>query len=312
MLEDCEQEDRRPRIDTAALHPALQPDESGRFFSDCQRLRDAIKVQLREAMDIEHDLYLTANATAGLMVTIAGLALDGIELNLDGARYPGYAPLRRCGAGSQLPGSAAFLTHVDPLSGHVTEPAGMSGPIVLDASQSFGTICRHADAFQADVVISGLHKHAGIAAGLGIVAIRKGACCAGLRRSATVAEQGTVALSVLEGALARCSGPRARLFNRLVFVVRDDLIRQLAERGLKVLTPVGADLPFVCLKGEIPEDIGARCASAGFSAKLFPEAGAVRISGYAPGQSDSPMLDRSDLLAGLLMSLTQEDGSDVG
>ena len=29
-------------------------------------------------MDIEHDLYLTANATAGLMVTIAGLALDWI------------------------------------------------------------------------------------------------------------------------------------------------------------------------------------------------------------------------------------------
>ena len=54
---------------------------------------------------------------------------------------------------------------------------------------------------------------------------------------------------------------------------------------------------------------GAR--SAGFSAKLSPAEGAVRISGYAPGQSDSPMLDRSYSLVGLLMSLTQEDGCDA-
>ena len=41
MLEVGEQEDRRLRIDMAALHPALQPDGTGRFFSDCQGLRDA-------------------------------------------------------------------------------------------------------------------------------------------------------------------------------------------------------------------------------------------------------------------------------
>ena len=54
---------------------------------------------------------------------------------------------------------------------------------------------------------------------------------------------------------------------------------------------------------------GAR--SAGFSAKLFPAEGAVRISEYAPGQSDSPMLDRSYSLVDLPMSLTQEDGRDA-
>ncbi|MYA88101.1 MAG: hypothetical protein F4X97_06565 [Boseongicola sp. SB0662_bin_57] len=312
MPEAGERRDGRLRIDMAALHPALQPDGTGRYHGDCQRLRDAIKVQLREAMEIEHELYLTANATAGLMVAVAGLALDGIKLNLDGARYPGYAPLRRHGAGLQVPGTATFLTHVDPLSGRVTEPAGISGLSVVDASQSFGTVCRHAEAFRADVVISGLHKHAGIAAGVGVLAIGKDADCAGLRRAAAAAERGTVALPVLEGALARCSGHRPKLFNRLVLSVRDDLIRQLADRGLEVLTPAGANLPFVCLKGELPKDVGVRCASAGFSAKLFPEEGVMRMSGHAPGRSDSPMLDRSDSLADLLMSLTQEDVCDAG
>ncbi|MCY4167484.1 MAG: hypothetical protein OXE82_04320 [Rhodobacter sp.] len=46
MPEAGARQDGRLRIDMAALHPAIQPDGTGRYHGDCQRLRDAIKVHI--------------------------------------------------------------------------------------------------------------------------------------------------------------------------------------------------------------------------------------------------------------------------
>lgn len=294
------------RIDVAALHPALQLDESGSYFSACQNLREALKQRLRQSMGIEHDLFLTSNTTSGLVTTIAGLSFDGIGLNLERATYPGYASIRRFGSVS-MKNEATLWTHVDPLSGHVSSFGKNNGLSVLDASQSFGTVCWHSEAFLADIVVSGLQKHAGIAAGLGILAIRKGLECKGLRHMASVAEHGTVSQHVMQSALERSEGSRARLFNRLVLNVYDELIQQLSAYGVETVTPVGANLPFVCVKGQFPGDIGSRSAEAGLSAKYFRDPGILRISGYAPGFKDDPPLDRSDALADVLMSLKPKE-----
>lgn len=294
------------RIDVAALHPALQLDASGSYFSTCQKLRAALKQHLRQSMGIEHDLFLTSNATAGLVTTIAGLSLDGIGLNLERAAYPGYAPIRRFGSVS-MKSEAILWTHVDPLSGHISSFEKSNRLSVLDASQSFGTICWHREAFIADIVVSGLQKHAGIAAGLGILAIRKDLECKGLRHLASVAEQGTVSHHVMQSALERSEGSRARLFNRLVLNVYDELIQQLSAYGIETVTPVGANLPFVCVTGQFLGDIGSRSAEAGLSAKYFRDPGILRISGYAPGFKGDPPLDRSDALADVLMPLKRKE-----
>ena len=56
--------------------------------------------------------------------------------------------------------------------------------VLLARIQSFGTICHHREALHADIVISGLQKHAGIATGLGIIAIRKDVKFSGIHQAA--------------------------------------------------------------------------------------------------------------------------------
>ena len=80
---------------------------------------------------------------------------------------------------------------------------------------------------------------------------------------------------------------------------------------MEILTPVGSNLPFVCMKGQFPDDIGLRSAEAGLSAKHFRDVGILRISGYAPGHKDDPALDRSGVLADVLISLKRKDNRNV-
>lgn len=283
-------------VDAAALNPTLHPSINESYFKKCHSLRERIKEKLTATLILDHDVYLVNNASAGVLAVAAGLALDGKALRIRGECYPKYKPLKRSDKRQDEKPSIHFLTHVDPLSGEKADLSKLESPFILDASQSFGTTCWHAEAMTAGIVVSGLHKHVGVAAGLGIVAIRKDLKEVGVRDAAHIAENGTMACSVLEAANRRLQANDSRLFNCITLNSTKRLRARLAANGIKILTPDKANLPFVCLRGPIQKEAISRTLEAGLTVKHFRCENIVRISGYCPGSRMNSPRDYSDLL----------------
>lgn len=283
-------------VDAAALNPTLHPSIKESYFKRCHSLRERIKEKLTTTLVLDHDVYLVSNASAGVLAVAAGLALDGKALRVKGECYPKYRPLKRSDKRQDKKPSIHFLTHVDPLSGEKADLSKLEPPFVLDASQSFGTTCWHAEAMTAGIVVSGLHKHVGIAAGLGIVAIRKDLNEVGVRDAAHIAEDGTMACSVLEAANRRLQANDSHLVNCITLNSTKSLRAKLSANGIKILTPDKANLPFVCFQGPIQRDVISRALEAGLTVKYFRCENIVRISGYCPGSRMSSPRDYSDLL----------------
>ena len=282
--------------DAAALHPELLCRDGQGYYRGCARLRDELKALVRESLGIEHDLFLLSNTTHGLMTAMAGLASEGIALRIAGKAYPPYASLPswpQIGDGAET----FLLTHIDPLSGIVSDlPPAAATPSVLDAAQSFATVRHHRAALRADIFLCPLHKHAGVCAGLGLLAIRKDLALPGLRTYAQVAEAGAWPRTVLEDAVVRIRLLNGLLANLMSLDVDEDDRAALTAAGMDVLTPIGAGLPFVCIRGVDPARAASACASVGLHAKSFRGQNIVRLSGAIRGSIDDAPIDGAPAL----------------
>jgi hypothetical protein len=289
-------------VDDAALHPDLRRRFGDGYFGQCASARRHLKALLTRHLGISHDLFLVSNTTHGLLTALTGLALDGISLDVSNASYPGYQCLPTWPETANVFRKTKLLTHVDPLSGVVTEiPKRQALPTVADAAQSFATISYHNDAMLADIFFCPLHKHAGIGSGLGILAISPSCRIPSLMNVASVSENGTSALSLLCEAIEEIERRNGHIMNRLVVNVGEELRRSLNEHNIEVLTPPGAALPFICLRGINPYRLrDADCPDC-FSVKFFKEQGITRISGAVRGSIYSTPADRSSDLADFVL-----------
>lgn len=291
--------------DAAALHPDLLNRDAEGYFRACSRLRNDLKALVAESLGIDHDLFLLSNTTQGLMTAIAGLASEGIALRIGANAYRPYASLPswpNVGNMAETP----LVTHVDPLSGSVSEVSSVaSTPSVFDAAQSFATIGHHRAVLRADVFLCPLHKHAGICAGLGLLAIRKDLPLRGLRTYAEVAEAGACPRSLLEHAVARIRLLDGRLANLMSLEVDEVDRAALEAAGIDVLTPIGAGLPFICLRGVDPALTANACASVGLHAKSFRGQSIVRISGAIRGAINDAPIDCAPVLRRALSILLE-------
>jgi len=290
-------------LDAAALHPDLHTRSGEHYFRQCAVTRAQLKDLLVKHLAIEHDLFLLANTSHGLVTALAGLVLEAVHLDTSASKYPPYTAFARWSARITTI-STPLLTHVDPLSGHIVPiPKEGSTPVVVDAAQSFATIVHHREALLADVFICPLHKHAGIATGLGLLGIKPGLAMPGLRSVASVAESGTACLSLLEAAVGQILAHEGRILNRLTLDLDPGFRNELDAKGITVLTPAGAGLPFICLQGA-PQQLEQNCRRFGFSVRLFRKQNVVRISGAVRGSLDSAPEDRTaDLQKALLYLL---------
>jgi hypothetical protein len=251
---------------------------------------------LAENLAIEHDQFLLSNTTHAVITAMAGLASDGIALCVNAGRYPPYSSLPSWPYGAGM-AKTPLLTHVDPLSGSISMISpGQAAPSVLDAAQSFATIRHHRESLRADVLLCPLHKHAGVSAGVGVLAIRKGSNLVGLRAYAQAAEAGAACRNLLEQAVGRIRLFKGRLVNLMCLEVDEDVRAALKVKGIDVLTPAGAGLPFVSLRGVDPALAASACYSVGLQAKSFRLHNIVRISGAVRGAIDSSPIDCSQML----------------
>jgi hypothetical protein len=290
--------------DSAALHPELQDIDGPDYYRACAVLRNELKALIARHLTIKHDLFLLSNTTQGVMTVMAGLASEGIALRIASNAYPPYAALPSWPHVSNMAG-ASLQTHVDPVSGNVAVVvAGEGTPSVLDAAQSFATVCHHQASLRADVFLCSLHKHAGICAGLGLLAIRKELPAHGLRKYAEVAESGACSRLLLEHALARARLLDGRLANVMILGVDEDDRSALADAGIDVLTPGEARLPFVSLRG-VDTALAARAfVSVGLHVKAFGKQNVVRVSGAIRGAIDDAPVDCTPMLKRAISILT--------
>lgn len=294
------------KVDAAALHPDFHVRHEGGYFRSCSDLRCKLKTLLAEHLAIEHDLFVLSNTTQGVVTALAGLASDGIRLRIGAGAFPPYAALPSgpySGEIAEIP----LLTHVDPLSGEVAIlPSAGNLPSVLDAAQSFATVGHHRESLRADIFLCPLHKHAGVGVGLGLLAIRKDLKLAGLRAFAEVAEAGASSRTLLASAIECIRLHRGRIVN-LLSLDQDRRNRTALEaRGVDVLTPLHAGLPFVCVRGIDPAHATKVCHSVGLFAKFFRAQNVVRISGAVRGTLNSAPVDRSRLLHQVLLTLSEK------
>lgn len=291
--------------DAAALHPDLQGRHEWGYYRACSALRRELKALVAEHLAIEHELFLLSNTTHGVMTAIAGLASDGIVLRVAADAYPPYAALPPWPHVADM-AETSLLAHVDPLSGRIaTVSSRGSVPSALDAAQSFATAGRHRESLLADILVCPLHKHAGIGTGLGVLAIRRGLNLPGLRMYAEVAEAGASSRTVLERAVERIRAVEGDLMN-LMFLELDEGDRTaLGAAGVEVLTPFGARLPFICIRGVDPARTASACWNVGLQAKFFRQQNIVRISGAIRGAIDSDPVDCSPELKRVLSILVK-------
>ncbi|MGG1945538.1 DUF6024 family protein [Trinickia sp. NRRL B-1857] len=282
--------------DAAALHPDLQGGDQRGYYRACSALRNELKALVAKSLAIEHDLFLLSNTTQGVMTAMAGLASDGIALRIAPNAYSPYMALPSWPCVADML-KTSLLTHVDPLSGRVSAVSSVAAaPSVLDAAQSFATVVHHRAGLHADIVLCSLHKHAGISAGLGLLAIRRDVPFSGLRTYAEVAEAGACSLSLLEHAIARVQLLDGRLTNLMTLEIDEADRAALKTAEIDVLTPIGARLPFICMRGVDPVRAATACASVGLHVKFFREQNVVRISGAIRGAIDDTPIDCAPVL----------------
>ena len=297
--------DNNMKIDAAALHPDIQKTFGQDYYSRCEFFRQKIKMLLKKNLKITHQIYVLNNTTHGLVVTAAALLYDNIHLEIGGGSYPAYCDLPN--AEKHYKNKIKLLTHVDPLSGSVIDiPTENISPRIVDAAQSFATISYHHCLKNADVFFCPLHKHAGISAGLGVLCIKQDFKFQSLHLIAKISEQGTGSLFVLEEALKNLERYQKNIANCLVFNLEKEFCDLLRKKGVEVLTPPQASLPFVSVKGVNPDNLNMAELGNMFSMKYFNETNVLRISGACRGHIDGKEADQTEELKKQLLKIVEK------
>lgn len=291
-------------LDAAALHPDLRSEAGTSYYRECASARTRLKSLLKLHLDIEHDLLLLSNTTHGLLTVLAGLSLDGICLDTRFSKYPPYSEFPSYRPATPID-RVRLLTHVDPITGEIA-PIPETSPMVtvVDTAQSFATVHYHRDVERADIYICPLHKHCGIATGLGLLAIRPTVAVATVRALASVAESATSSLALLMAAEERIIAHGGKILNRLTVNVAQHFREQMAARGIEILTPADANLPFISLRGIDPWLADRAASPLGLAVKYFRRHNVTRISGTERGKLGCDPLDRAKELQNELLRVT--------
>lgn len=282
------------RIDDSALHPDLRSftDASG-YYSLLSKRTEQLKSLIKRSIKLDHELFLLSNTTQALMVAAYGLRACGIALDCRRAGYKNFQRFPYCDPATNDLTRIELRTHIDPNTGKISSLNRVSDEVmVVDAAQSIGAIAHHQQLSKADIISFPLHKHLGLAAGLGVLAIKDTPELHTTRRAAAIAQQGTKSLSTINAAILNYHLNEGRVFNRVIFNCSSSLYDELKIRNnVEIVTPEMSSTPFICLRGP---GIGA-CAkaalSAGLSVKFFKNDYVIRISGSKRGYLDDPPID---------------------
>lgn len=286
-------------MDKASIAPIFQHEGSGNFFRNARQLRNALRERLIAAYRLEHfSVFLLPSVTHGMLALAQLLSSHGRRVALAPGSH--YAPIAQLFG--TLPYEAAsqpdvlIATHVCPYSGAVRALSRRQAPVepvepveLLDASHSFATNLHGQLIAGAELFVAPLHKHAALAAGLALVAVRSELAGGAPYTMLPLLEQSTASQAPLIQALQNLDHGGPLHFNKAAIGAID---AAPAGAALIRVSDPGCALPFACFRHPLFARLDqAALRKAG--ATYFPQPDTLRIAAWARAAIDDPAADLS-------------------
>jgi hypothetical protein len=238
-----------PKWNAAGLHPRFGEAED--YFRSWAALRAQLLERLQRTLGCGHRLFLVQNTTQALLILLSWCGGRGfLPVGFVGVPHKYYGRyLTRAGLairGEKDEPRALLVTHLSPLTGEIASLPEFSPtlPIIVDAAQTLGTVLQDVLFQRAVLFAAPLHKHLGIATGLGILGVdmkRLGEPFASeVCALAECAAYGLVDRRLLQEACASLSACGISLPLNTITISVGDRLALLADRlGCDLLTPSG-------------------------------------------------------------------------
>ncbi|MGA8122432.1 DUF6024 family protein [Rouxiella badensis] len=275
-------------MDPSALSPQLQKlHGGGHFYKKVNQLREVLREKLTEVYRLEqYDVFMVQSVSVGLAMLSHLLHKQNISLSL--ANHQHYQPIdmlfpHALAEGRENSG-VQIVTHVNPYTGELNRLHHPAKGIVVDASHSFATNMHDDLIKQGSIFLAPLHKHASVAVGLTLIAVRPEEYSMLLRSELRLFERATVSETPLTMALETINTPGWQPYN----VASVDAIDLWLPDGERLQSIGEPGLPFCCFK--VPSfSHEQRKAVKEMNGSYFEHSGTLRLSRWMRGKHGRPV-----------------------
>ncbi|GBU13277.1 hypothetical protein AwEntero_18780 [Enterobacterales bacterium] len=234
-------------MDPSSLAPALQQQHGEHYYREVNRLREVLRDKLTTTYRLEgYDIFLVQSVRIGLAMLSHLLHKHNLSLQLGEQRH--YQPIELLFS-HPVPNDASaqnsgvnIVTHVNPYTGVIDDLEGCEGKAVVDASHSFATGLHDELITNSSIFLAPLHKHASVAVGLAIIAVRPEHYSCLFRSELRLFEGSTVSQRPLQEAIDTMDAPTWRPYN----VASIEKIDLPLTNGLRLTSVSASGLPFAC------------------------------------------------------------------
>lgn len=233
-------------MDASSLSPALQQQHGDHYYREVNRLREVLRDKLTTVYRLEgYDIFLVQSVRVGLAMLSHLLHKHNMSLHL--GQHGHYHPIellfsKPAPTESGQNSGVNIITHVNPYTGVISDLDAGGLKTVVDASHSFATGLHDELINNSTIFLAPLHKHASVAVGLSVIAVRPEHYSRLFRSELRLFEGSTVSQRPLQEAIAVMDQPEWQPYN-VASIERIDL--PLAN-GLRLTSLSASGLPFAC------------------------------------------------------------------
>lgn len=270
-------------MDPSSLSPALQQQHGDHYYREVNRLREVLRDKLTTVYRLEnYDIFLVQSVRVGLAMLSHLLHKHSMSLYLGQQGH--YQPIELLftrPAPIDAPGQNSgikIITHVNPYSGVINQLDALDHKTVVDGSHSFATGLHDQLINNSSIFLAPLHKHASIAVGLTLIAVRPEFYSCLFRSELRLFEGSTVSQSPLHEAIAAMEMPDWQPYN----VASIEKIDLPLANGLRLTSLSASGLPFTCFPvATLSEDQLHKVKQ--MNGSYFEHTHTLRISRWARG-----------------------------